>query len=118
MRFAESINFNTMDQKTENQTTESRTIQSPKRNSLLSASILISAVILSGAWIYTTDLKAIDQSKTDAPIASEKNQTIELEEKVFPAEGVTLPVVWGYLGAKLVSVGAIDADKLKAIYDH
>ena len=40
-----------------------------------------------------------------------------LEEKVLPSEGVVLPIIWGDLGPKLVSVGAIDADKFKAIYE-
>ena len=31
-------------------------------------------------------------------------------------DGVELPVVWGDLGAKLVSVGAIDAEKFTALY--
>jgi len=43
---------------------------------------------------------------------------VGLEEKVLPSKGIILPVSWGDLGAKLVSVGAIDADKFKAIYEQ
>lgn len=46
----------------------------------------------------------------------EETPTSALEEAVLPSEGVMLPVSWGDLGAKLVSVGAIDADKFTAIY--
>lgn len=39
-----------------------------------------------------------------------------LQELVIPAQGVILPVVWGDLGQKLVEVGAIDPDKMAALY--
>lgn len=37
-------------------------------------------------------------------------------ESVLPSEGVTLPVVWGDLGARLALSGAIDMTNLKAAY--
>jgi len=77
---------------------------------LLPSSILFSAVIIAGAWVYTAELKN--------PRAPEEIARTELEEKVLPSEGVILPVRWGDLGAKLVGVGAIDAEKFKAIYDQ
>ncbi len=89
-----------------------------KKDRTLAASILISAVILSGAWIYTTEQKAMDQDQADTRVASEKERTAELEEKVLSSDGVILPVSWGNLGAKLVSAGAIDADKFKAVYEQ
>lgn len=116
MRFAESINFNTMNYETENQTIESPETQSPKRDYLLPASILISALILASAWVYTTGLKANEIGQKQ--IGSQATQVSALEEAVLPSDGVILPVSWGDLGAKLVSVGAIDADKFKAIYDQ
>lgn len=79
-------------------------------NHLLPSSILFSAVIIAGAWIYTVEPK-----NSGAP---EKVARTELEEKVLPSEGVTLPVTWGNLGAELVIAGAIDADKFKDIYDQ
>ena len=97
---------------------ESLQPEPPKKDYILPASILISAIILSGAWVYNTGLKATDRNQVNIPIASEKRQITELEEKVLPLEGVTLPVVWDDIGAKLVSVGAIDADKFKAIYNQ
>lgn len=39
-----------------------------------------------------------------------------LEAKVLPQEGMTLPVTWGDLGAKMVSVGVIDAEKFEYLY--
>ena len=40
-----------------------------------------------------------------------------LQEAVLPEGGVELPITWGDLGAKLVEVGAIDPDKLVALYE-
>ncbi len=94
-------------------------LESSKKDRLLPASILISAVILSGAWIYTTGLRTTDQNQANnVPITSEQRKTTELEEKVLPPRGVTLPIIWGDLGVKLVSTGAIDAEKFKAIYEQ
>lgn len=39
-----------------------------------------------------------------------------LQESVLPTDGVTLPITWGDLGARLVEVGAIDSEKLEALY--
>lgn len=39
-----------------------------------------------------------------------------LADAVAPASGVTLPVSWGDLGAKLVASGVIDAEKFRALY--
>jgi len=39
-----------------------------------------------------------------------------LQESVLPSVGVTLPITWGDLGAKLVEVGAIDPIKLEGLY--
>lgn len=89
----------------------------PKKDYMLPASILISAIIIAGAWVYTTGLKNSPQ-KLNATISSGKTQVSELEEKVLPSEGVVLPATWGNLGAKLVSVGTIDADKFKTIYEQ
>ncbi|MCK9211787.1 MAG: hypothetical protein WC798_03525 [Candidatus Paceibacterota bacterium] len=47
---------------------------------------------------------------------TEKTTQTQLQETVLPSKGVTLPITWGDLGAKLVEVGAIDPDKLAALY--
>ena len=39
-----------------------------------------------------------------------------LEEIVLPSGGIVLPVRWGDLGVKLVSVGVIDSRKLESLY--
>src|SRR3989344_4230260 len=92
--------------------------QQPKKNWILSASILASALILAGALVYTND-REIGGLSQKASVADVHTADISaLEEDVLPSDGVILPVVWGDLGAKLSSVGAIDADALVAIYNQ
>ncbi|MBI4087919.1 hypothetical protein HY418_00875 [Candidatus Kaiserbacteria bacterium] len=105
-----------MDYETENQKIERPEAQPPKRNYLLPASIFISSIVLSSAWVYTTGLKA--NTSTTEITANTEQSVLALEESVLPSDGVTLPVVWGDLGAKLISTGAIDADKFKTIYEQ
>ena len=89
------------------------------KNHVLAASIFISAVILSSTWIYTAKLTAANlPQKSDAAVTPQAVQAPTLDEKVFPSAGVVLPVRWGNLGAQLVSAGAIDADRFKAIYEQ
>ena len=89
-----------------------------KKENVIAASIFISAVILAGTWIYTSNLTATGQEISGATINAEEKNDSELKEKVLPTAGVVIPVVWGDLGAKLVSSGAIDADKFQALYDQ
>lgn len=96
---------------------ENDTQNTTKKDRTLATSILLSALILSGAWIYTTGQKSVDQDQANIQVVTEK-ESAGLEEKVLPSEGVTLPVSWGDLGAKLTSVGAIDADKFKSVYEQ
>ncbi|OHA21673.1 MAG: hypothetical protein A2849_02110 [Candidatus Taylorbacteria bacterium RIFCSPHIGHO2_01_FULL_51_15] len=82
-----------------------------KKDYLIGRSIVISSLILAGAWMYKTP------SQGAPALLSEVREAIpKSEQKVLPSEGITLPIVWGDLGLKLVSVGAIDADKFRAVY--
>ncbi len=49
-------------------------------------------------------------------VATEKGTPAQLQESVIPTAGVTLPITWGDLGAKMVEVGAIDPVKMAALY--
>ncbi|MBI3075341.1 MAG: hypothetical protein HYY92_04015 [Parcubacteria group bacterium] len=108
-----------MENETQNQITETTPpMQQPKKNWILPASILASALVLAGTLVYTNDRKTGDISQ-EASVAGVPTDGISsLEEDVLPSGGVILPVVWGDLGAKLVSVGAIDADALMAVYNQ
>ena len=48
---------------------------------------------------------------------SPKVSADSLQESVLPSSGVVLPVTWGDLGAGLVEAGAIDREKLEALYE-
>lgn len=84
----------------------------------LPIAIIIAGAMLSGAWMYNTRLK-ISDSPRKISIASENiREKSVLEEKVLPTAGVTLPITWGDLSKKLVSVGVIDGEKFKALYTN
>ena len=80
-----------------------------KNNCMLPASIIIAGVLIAVSIVYS-----------DKNLSSRNNlkQVSAAEEAVLPSNGVVLPVAWGDLGSKLVSTGAIDAEKFKAIYDQ
>jgi hypothetical protein len=90
-----------------------------KDKHLTPASIILAAIIISGAWIYNSKIGTLGLSaaKTESDIKNEQRLPVTIEETVLNSSGVVLPVVWGDLGAKLVSAGAIGADKFKAIYE-
>jgi len=92
-------------------------IKEIKKDRILSASILISSIILGGALIYTVGPKSGAQQSANASGQTQTPQS-DLEGKVLPSKGVTLPVVWDDLGSKLVDAGVIDADKFKSIYEQ
>lgn len=48
--------------------------------------------------------------------ADQKARQAVLLAKVLPEEGVALPVVWGDLGARMVSAGVIDQKKFEDLY--
>ena len=83
-------------------------------NEHLGAYIVAAALIIAGAWVYTSGPRqaVVLPSKNTAS----KPERSELEEKVLPLKGIVLPVQWGDLGAKMVSVGVIDAEKFEELY--
>jgi len=74
-----------------------------QKDSLLPASILVSTVILAGVWLYT----ASPQDPQNQPQIQSRQKT---------SEGIVLPVRWNDLGAKMISVGVIDAGKFEQLY--
>src|SRR3989338_8079260 len=101
----------------ENDKTE-KEISSEEVKNLLPGSILISLAILGGAWIYKSEPKTASEQDAGVSANAEHIKGAELEESVIPSEGFTLPVIWGDLGSRLASVGAIDAEKLKTLYSQ
>lgn len=100
----------------ENDENEIRPVNSELKikDHLLPFSILLSALILSAVWLYTAELDA-GGGKTSLKAGAAKQSA--LEEKVLPEEGVLLPVRWGDLGLKMMSVGVVDGEQFAALYD-
>ncbi len=71
--------------------------------------VIVSAIIFIG-WGYVTRWPATLKQNV-ATVASDS-----LEKTVLPETGITLPVRWGDLGAKMVESGVIDADKFESLY--
>ncbi|MBI5138193.1 MAG: hypothetical protein HZA95_00120 [Candidatus Vogelbacteria bacterium] len=84
-----------------------------KKDYTLHLSILAAAVILASAWVYTKNKELTSLSRKSTSESSVQSIT----EKVLPSEGIILPVRFGNIGAELVKVGAIDAEKFTAIYE-
>ena len=88
------------------------------KGSLLPAAVLLVLVVGINFWIYATRLPAEGSAKNDAAGPVPGESVSALEEAVLPSQGVRIPVVWNDLGAKLVSVGAIDGEKFIALYEE
>ena len=83
--------------------------------------IVVAGAMFAGVWLYNAQNPANENEKTVAENQQAPATNVplsELEAIVLPAEGVVLPVIWGDLGAKLVSVGAIDEIRFKALYSE
>jgi hypothetical protein len=72
------------------------------------------SIVVAGALVVLS-LNASPSNRI--PNAAGTDQTA-FQESVLPAKGVTLPILWGDLGAQLVEVGAIDPDKMAALYQN
>src|ERR1019366_2889351 len=70
--------------------------------SILGAGIFVAIALTGGGTRSSREVTSVP--------ATTSTQTA-LEEAVLPTEGVTLPITWGDLGAKMVEVGAIDPAK-------
>ncbi|HEY4478582.1 MAG TPA: hypothetical protein VI775_01940 [Candidatus Paceibacterota bacterium] len=89
-----------------------------KNNYTLPIAILISGIMISITLLFNSR----NPSKIINP-EIEKDERLQnkisiINEAVTPSSGVILPVSWNDLGAKLASVGVIDTDRFKAIYDQ
>jgi len=87
-------------------------------SSTLSSAIILSAAIISVGIVWRSGnflgVRPIEQKTASA--TSEARILSDLERDVLPPEGVVLPVVWGDLGSKLVSLGVIDKEKFVDLY--
>lgn len=98
-----------------NRSREERVSTEARRESpyILPAAIVVAAVMISGTWVYSGRNPSVggEEQASQTSVAA-------LIDEVVPAEGVQLPATWGDLGAKLVSVGAIDGERFRALYEQ
>ncbi len=76
------------------------------------SSIIIVILLISGAWIYTAQLK--DQ-KTKILWHPAR---LSSQNEIYPQNGVELPIKWGDLGAQMVDTGVIDKEKFENLYSQ
>ncbi|PIP29713.1 hypothetical protein COU12_01325 [Candidatus Jorgensenbacteria bacterium CG10_big_fil_rev_8_21_14_0_10_54_38] len=73
---------------------------------LIPLSLLLAVLVVGIGWIYREGRQTLPPQEVAADIS----------RVLLPAEGITLPVRWGNLGAQLVTAGVIDADKFESLY--
>src|SRR3989338_8232230 len=78
-----------------------------KKDFSIPISIFLSSLILASSWIYAKGLEV--QKGSQQPVVDLAPVTVEAKE---------LPVVLGDLGAKMISAGVIDAEKLESLYSE
>jgi hypothetical protein len=83
---------------------------------LTPVSVIIAGILISVSVFYRTKLDSESLILQNSGQVSEKIVKSALEEKVIPTDGVILPIRWGDLGIKMISVGVIDKDKLYTLY--
>lgn len=71
--------------------------------------------ILGAGVIIAVSLNASPPNRMSSAVAPTET-LVAFQESVLPSDGVTLPITWGDLGARLVEVGAIDPAKIEALY--
>jgi len=87
----------------------SRTIEEVVLEYATPLSIIMTGVLIAMTVYY-------GPSNRSPSVATGANTQAQLQEAVLPAAGVTLPITWGDMGAKLVETGVIDPDKMAALY--
>jgi len=95
-----------------NKTLDNNYFSNPRRIILVGFGILVIALL-------TVNTLQNQENKSIAEIKKQNLlKTTALEDKVFPKNGVSLPIVWGDLGAQMIEVGVIDATLFENIYSQ
>ncbi len=104
--------------------TTKQTKQENQTSNILPFSIIIAAVILAGTWLYISETKPNAGNKNNQSSETVTGENTDnqadyslLEEKLFPSEGVVLPVNWNDLGMKMVNDGVIDKAQFESLYE-
>src|SRR3989344_5687593 len=76
------------------------------------------AIVIAGFMLAVSYYQVQTGSRYAVRSAPQSAISAQLEESVIPSKGVELPVIWGDLGKRMVELGAIDADKMAALYQN
>jgi len=74
------------------------------------------AIVTAGFMIAASYYLVQTGAGSGARFAVQNAPAGALQEAVLPPKGIELPVTWGDLGKRMVDAGAIDADKMVALY--
>ncbi len=83
-------------------------------NAIIIGSAMISVALVASVFIYVSAAKR--PAETAAATNPQTANISALENAVIPQGGITLPVVWGDLGKKMVAAGVIDETQFNALY--
>jgi len=86
----------------------------PTLESIVRAYATPLSILAAGALVAMT----LAYGSSERGLSTAQGSEAQLQEAVLPADGVELPITWGDLGARLVEVGAIDPEKLAALYEN
>lgn len=89
--------------------------------------VITSLIVFAFLWLAFRSPEAVSNTVAEttetAPITSASANTPAsatsanaLRERVLPAQGVVLPIIWGDLGARMIETGVIDKEKFIALY--
>ncbi len=100
-----------MNNKTMETKTTSRTLADIIREYSTPLSIIAAGIIVA------VSLNVVPSNRAPS-VTTEMATQLNLQESVIPSSGVTLPITWGSLGAKLVETGTIDQNKMETLYKN
>ncbi len=78
------------------------------------STITILVLVITSSAVASYITAKVLRGTTQGPLSTKAAQS--LQEKVVPTKGVTLPVKWGDLGAKMLEAGVIDRSKMEELY--
>lgn len=95
-----------------------QTAQVPLQSTVMKEYAVPIAIIIAGSMFAVSYYLVNTRGNYAARSSAQSAISTQLEESVIPSKGVELPVTWDDLGKRMVELGAIDADKMAALYQN
>ena len=87
-----------------------------RRDLAIKALILLVVFATGGVGGYLVGSKMVHAAPTEASATQNPDQSMASMDQVNPPDGYTIPAIFGEIGPKLVSAGAIDLAKFTGLY--